>query len=235
MNVLEARGLASGYSHVPVLQDVDVVVGSGEIVGLLGANGAGKTTLLRTLAGVLRSAAGSIRVDGRDVSRLRPWDRVRIGLAHVQEGRHVFGAMTVDENLSVAALAAPHRRASIRSEVFELFPRLAERRSQLAGSMSGGEQQMLAIGRAMLCDPKVLLVDELSAGLAPVTATQLVDALVRIKERGVGILLVEQGPHLIADVVERVLLIEHGRIIAKGTFADLGGVAAIADRYLGVT
>ena len=231
---LVADDLRSGYAHVPVLVDVHLRVEPGEVVGLLGANGAGKTTLLRTLAGMLPARSGSIRLGDRDLTRASPWKRVRNGLAHVPEGRRIFGAMTVDDNLKAAALVAPARRREIRDEVFALFPRLAERTNQLAGSMSGGEQQMLAVGRALMCDPTMLMVDEMSAGLAPVVAQQLVDALVDISGRGRGVLLVEQSPHLIADVVERVYLLEQGRTVTTGSFADLGGADRLAELYLGV-
>jgi branched-chain amino acid transport system ATP-binding protein len=231
---LVVEGLRSGYAHVPVLVDVHLRVEPGEVVGLLGANGAGKTTLLCTLAGMLPARSGSIRLGDRDLTKTSPWKRVRNGLAHVPEGRRIFGAMTVDDNLKAAALVAPTRRREIRDEVYALFPRLAERTNQLAGSMSGGEQQMLAVGRALMCDPTMLMVDEMSAGLAPVVAQQLVDALVEISGRGRGVLLVEQSPHLIADMVERVYLLEQGRTVTSGRFADLGGADRLAELYLGV-
>ena len=222
-----------GYTRAPVLHSVNLEVGSDEIVGLLGANGSGKTTLLRTVIGVLRPWSGEISFEGARLGRSSPWHRARTGIGHVPEGRHVFSAMTVQENLDVAGLVAPSPRDR-RDRVFTLFPRLAERRRQRAGSLSGGEQQMLAIGRALMTNPRLLLVDEMSAGLAPVVAQQLVEGLVAIHHDGVGILIVEQNPQLISDIVTRVYLLERGGIVASGELNAIGGVDAVADRYLGV-
>jgi branched-chain amino acid transport system ATP-binding protein len=232
MSGLELLDVSVGYTHAPVLHGVSLTVGPHEIVGLLGANGAGKTTLLRTVAGVLRSWRGDVRLDDVSIARATPWRRVRAGIAHVPEGRHVFTAMTVEENLDVAGLVGSDP-AGTRARVVDLFPRLEERRRQLAGSLSGGEQQMLAIGRALMTEPRVLLVDEMSAGLAPVMSQSLVDGLVRIHDQGVGILIVEQSPELIAGIVSRLYLLERGRIVAGGTLEEIGGTRAIADLYLG--
>lgn len=231
---LIVESLSTGYTHAPILHDLSVAVGSGEIVGLLGANGAGKTTLLRSAAGLLPAWSGSVRLGDRTLTKARSWTRVRAGLAHVPEGRHVFTAMSVADNLAVAALSRSAGPRFRPKDAYELFPRLAERRPQAAGSLSGGEQQMLAIARALVTCPHVVLVDEMSAGLAPVISQHLVEALAEIRRLGVGILLVEQSPHLIADVVDRVYLLEHGRVAGEGTFADLGGLEAVADLYLGV-
>ena len=231
--VLEVAGLGGGYTKAPVLRSVDVVVHADEVVGLLGANGAGKTTLLRALSGSLPLCTGTVRVAGRDVTRLSPWARVRAGLVHVPEGRHVFGAMTVQENLQVAQLA--RRGAVPLDDVYSLFPKLAERRAQLAGSLSGGEQQMLVIGRALVTKPRVLVVDEMSAGLAPVMVDQLVDGLARLRGSGTAVLLVEQSPHFVAELVDRVYLLEQGGVVGSGTLAALGGAARLADMYLGVS
>jgi len=230
--LLHVDRLTTGYLHAPVLRDVSIDVGE-EIVAVFGANGAGKTTMLRALSGTVRTWSGRVSIEGRDLGRASPWRRVRLGLAHVPEGRHVFGAMTVRENLEVAGLAGDDRDAALES-VLTLFPRLGERSGQAAGSLSGGEQQMLAIGRALMTTPRVLLVDEMSAGLAPIVAQQLVDGLRRVSASGVGLLLVEQSPHLVADVVDRVYLLEQGRIVGEGTLEALGGVDAIADLYLGL-
>ncbi|HVM55343.1 MAG TPA: ABC transporter ATP-binding protein [Acidimicrobiales bacterium] len=230
MLALEVSGLTTGYVRAPVLRDVSFTLGD-EILGVLGANGAGKTTLLRALSGNLKSWSGSISLRGDLLGRATPWIRARRGLAHVPEGRHVFGALSVEDNLDVAALTG-RERAFTKQRVFELFPRLLERRSQLAGSLSGGEQQMLVIGRALLTGPSVLLVDELSAGLAPVTARELVESLAAIHREGVAMILVEQSPRLIADVVDRVIVLEHGGIGAEGTIDEIGGADGLADRYL---
>lgn len=233
-SLLSVNGLDVGYTRVPILNDVHLHVAPGEIVGILGANGAGKTTLLRAVAGILPRWAGSICLGDRDLSRAKPWARVRAGLAHVPEGRRVFSAMTVDDNLAVAALAARGRDGMRRDELFEIFPRLETRRRQAAGTLSGGEQQMLAIARALLTHPRLLLVDEMSAGLAPVVAHQLVTALGHIHHRGIGVVLVEQSPELIAEVVDRVYLLERGRVASEGTITELGGADGIAASYLGL-
>jgi branched-chain amino acid transport system ATP-binding protein len=230
MSVLEVLGLTTGYTRAPVLRDVSFTVGD-EILGVLGANGAGKTTLLRTLSGNLRPWSGTLSLHGHALGKATPWARARRGLAHVPEGRHVFGALSVEDNLDVATLTGRERRFT-KQRVFELFPRLLERRTQAAGSLSGGEQQMLVIGRALLTGPSVLLVDELSAGLAPVTARELVESLAAIHREGVAMILVEQSPRLIADVVDRVIVLEHGGIGAEGTIDEIGGADGLADRYL---
>lgn len=230
--LLEVDGLQGGYSRAPVLRDIRLTMGSGQVVGLLGANGAGKTTLLRALSGTLPVARGEIGLEGRSLRRLSPWARVKAGLAHVPEGRHVFGHMSVRDNLDAAALVA--RGAVARDHVYALFPRLRERADQAAGSLSGGEQQMLAIGRAMMTNPRVLVIDELSAGLAPILVEQLIASLAQLKGTGTSLLLVEQSPHFIAEIVDHVFLLEQGRIVGSGTLAELGGVDALADLYLGV-
>jgi branched-chain amino acid transport system ATP-binding protein len=215
-----------------VLRDIELDVGSNEIVGVLGANGAGKTTLLKALSGVLPVFSGEILLDGAALRKRSPWARVQAGLAHVPEGRHVFSAMSVRENLEVAALVSKGRIKC--EEVFELFPRLHERQAQPAGSLSGGEQQMLAIGRCLMNDPKVMLIDELSAGLAPRLVETLVEGLVRLRERKLAILMVEQSPHYIMNVVDRIYLLAQGSVAGEGTLDELGGADAIADLYLGV-
>ena len=230
---LAVEGLTGGYGPAPVIQGVSLAVEEGEIVGLFGVNGAVKTTVLRGLSGSLPVCRGSVTVDGRDVSGASPWRRVRNGLVHVPEGRHVFGAMTVRDNLNVAALV--RRRKLPVDDVYELFPRLAERAKQLAGNLSGGEQQMLAIGRALMTEPGVLLIDEMSAGLAPIIVPQLVAALRALRERGISVLLVEQSPHLVADAVDRVYLLDQGRVAGNGTLEELGGVERLAEMYLGVS
>ena len=229
-SVLSVDHLTTGYLRAPVLRDVTIDVGD-EIVAVLGANGAGKTTLLRALSGDLKAWEGSVSLDGRDLGRAPSWDRARLGLAHVPEGRHTFTAMTVADNLGVAGLV-DRDGAFTRERVYDLFPRLGERRNQLAGSLSGGEQQMLVVGRALMTGPRVLLIDEMSAGLAPVTARALVESLRAIRQQGVAMLLVEQSPHLIADVVDRVYVLERGTVAASGTVDDIGGVDGLAEMYL---
>jgi branched-chain amino acid transport system ATP-binding protein len=231
---LRVDGLTTGYLHAPVLRDITLEVGD-EIVAVFGSNGAGKTTLLRAISGTLRAWKGEVSSDGSSLGRLSPWRRVARGIAHVPEGRHVFAAMTVEENLEVAALAATRGSRGRRvdhSDVYELFPRLAERRRQRAGTLSGGEQQMLAIGRALATRPQVLLVDELSAGLAPVIAQSLVAGLAEVHRRGVALLLVEQSPQLVAGLVDRVYVLDHGRLATEGTLTEVGGVEGLARAYL---
>jgi ABC-type branched-subunit amino acid transport system ATPase component len=230
--ILKAEGLGGGYTKAPILRDVSFEIGSGEIVALFGANGAGKTTLLRALSGALPVFHGEVTLHDRRIDKLSIWNRARLGLAHVPEGRHIFSSMTVRENLETGALAG--RRRTTLDEVLDLFPRLAERQRQRAGTLSGGEQQMVAIGRALMSSPDALLIDEMSAGLAPVITHRLVEGLSHVRELGVAILLVEQAPHLVADVIDRAYLMEKGQIVAAGTLDELGGAAAIAELYLGV-
>jgi branched-chain amino acid transport system ATP-binding protein len=231
-STLELIGITGGYTNAPVLWDINLEVNAKEMVGVLGANGAGKTTLLRALSGSLPVCRGELRLDGCALGKLTPWARAKAGLVHVPEGRHVFGAMTVRENLDVAGLVRRH--AVSRDDVFDLFPRLREREGQPAGSLSGGEQQMLAIGRALMTEPRVLAVDEMSAGLAPVLVEQLVDGLAHLRERDTAVLLIEQSPHLIADAVDRVYLLDQGRIAGAGSLTELGGADRLAELYLGV-
>lgn len=231
--LLEADGLTAGYGGADVIRDISLRVNRHEMVGVLGANGVGKSTLLRALSGTLAPRTGVVRFDGADISKLASWRRARTGLAHVPEDRHVFAAMTVNENLDVAGLVSDDRETR-KLEVFDMFPRLAERSRQVASTLSGGEQQMLAIGRALMTSPRMLLVDEMSAGLAPVMTLQLVGALGRIREMGLGALLIEQSPNYLVGLVDRIYLMDAGRIIRHGTFDELGGVEALAEHYLGV-
>ena len=228
---LEVRGLTGGWTRAPVLHNVTLTVRPGEIVALFGANGAGKTTLLRGLSGTLPSCRGDVLLDGADISGASPWRRVRRGMAHIPEGRHLFPSMTVAENLQTGALAGT--RGSLE-DAYELFPRLRERQDQLAGTLSGGEQQMVAIARALMTSPRLLLIDEMSAGLAPVITERLVEGLATIRGRGVSILLVEQAPHMVARVIDRAYLLRHGATVGEGTLDQLGGVDALAELYLGV-
>ncbi len=215
-----------------VLDGVDLRVGRGEWVSVLGPNGAGKTTLLRALSGALPVVTGTVLLEGTAIGKDTIWSRARRGIAHVPEGRHVFKPMSVRENLQVGALAS--RTPTALDDVFELFPRLHERQQQPAGTLSGGEQQMLAVGRALMSNPKIMLIDEMSAGLAPIMTERLVDGLVQIRDRGVAVLLVEQAPHFVADVIHRAYLLERGKVVGAGALADLGGAEGIADLYLGV-
>ena len=230
---LSVRGLTGGYGKAVILRDIAIDVAPGEIVALFGANGAGKTSLLRGLCGALPVCRGEITLGDRRIDKLPTWTRTKLGLAHVPEGRHVFASMTVRENLDAGALTR-RRRVSL-DEVYDLFPRLRERERQKAGTLSGGEQQMVAVARALMSGPDIMLIDEMSAGLAPVITQRLVEGLRSIRDRGVGVLLVEQAPQLVADTVDRVYLVEQGRLVGEGTLDELGGADAIAELYLGVS
>ena len=230
--LFRTQRLTGGYGHAAVLRDINLEVRENEVVAVFGANGAGKTSCLRAISGTLPKCDGRVELDGVDLTSAKPWKRVAKGLCHVPEGRHVFPAMTVRENLEAAALVGRPRVSF--DDVYGLFPRLRERGSQLAGNLSGGEQQMLAIGRGLMCGPRLLAIDEMSAGLAPSTAHELVESLGALRDRGFGILLVEQSPHLVADLVDRVYLLESGRVVGTGRFADFGGPDGLADLYLGV-
>ena len=233
---LRATVESSRYGAVEVLRDIDVEVGEGEIVAVLGANGAGKTTLLRTLSGVLVQARAQITVDGHDISRLRAPARVRAGVVHVPEGRRVFVDLTVLENLEVPAFARraadADRRAGLE-RVFDLFPRLAERRGQRASALSGGEQQMLAIGRAMMSRPRLLMLDEPSMGLSPIMMNLIFTTLAELKAQGTTILLVEQNAQAALALADRAYVIETGSVVLEGSAAELSASEQVRKAYLG--
>ena len=230
--VLRVSSLSGGYSRALAIRDVTLDIQPGEIVALFGANGAGKSTLLRGLLGSLPHCTGRVELAGERIDGLKTWHRARLGLAHVPEGRHLFGSMSVRDNLELGAVAA-QSKPSIDA-VFELFPKLAERRAQDVATLSGGEQQMVAIGRALMSAPKVMVIDEMSAGLAPVITERLVDGLRKVRGSGVAMLLVEQAPQFVADLIDRAYLLDRGAIVNQGTLAELGGSAGIAEMYLGV-
>ena len=230
---LEVQALETGYGKAQVLFGVDLEVEAGELVALLGANGAGKTTLLRALSGLLRPWKGSVLLGGKDLRGLSPARRARLGLGHVPEGRQLFPLMTVEENLRLgAAFLAPGREKEGYERVYALFPRLAERRRQLAGTLSGGEQQMLAIGRALMGFPRILLVDEASLGLSPRLAEEVLLALKEVARGGVGVLLVEQNVALSLEVAERGYVLEHGRVVLEGPAQALAQDPRVREAYL---
>ena len=233
---LRAAVASSRYGAVEVLNDVTVDVGEGEIVAVLGANGAGKTTLLRTNSGVLVHARAEIVVDGHDLSRLSAPARVRAGVVHVPEGRRVFPDLSVLENLEVPAFARRagnvERQAGLE-RVFDLFPRLAERRTQRASALSGGEQQMLAVGRGLMSAPRLLMVDEASLGLAPATTEMMFAALARLGAEGLSILLVEQNARASLEIAARAYVLERGAVRLSGTAADLLHDDRVTSTYLG--
>ncbi|GGN02729.1 ABC transporter ATP-binding protein [Thermus composti] len=230
---LEVKDLATGYGKAQVLFGVSLEVKEGELVALLGANGAGKTTLLRAVSGLLRPWQGAVLLNGRDLKGLSPARRARLALGHVPEGRQLFPLMTVEENLRLgAAFLAPRREKEGYERVYALFPRLAERRRQLAGTLSGGEQQMLAIGRALMGFPQILLVDEPSLGLSPRLAEEVLLALKEVARGGVGVLLVEQNVALSLEVADRAYVMEQGRIVLEGSPQRLSADPRVREAYL---
>jgi len=230
---LEVKDLETGYGKAQVLFGVSLEVGEGELVALLGANGAGKTTLLRAASGLIRPWRGAVLLDGRDLKGLSPARRARLGLGHVPEGRQLFPLMSVEENLKLgAAFLAPGRAKEGYERVYALFPRLRERRRQLAGTLSGGEQQMLAIGRALMGFPRILLVDEPSLGLSPRLAEEVLLALKEVARGGVGVLLVEQNVALSLEVAERGYVLEHGRVVLEGPAQALAQDPRVREAYL---
>ena len=235
MSLLEVRALFGGYGRVEVLRGVDLDVGEGEIVALLGSNGAGKTTLNNTVSGVIAPFAGEVRFDGRDVTRARCRRVVEAGLIQVPDGRRVFPNLTVLENLELGAYArARERRARNLQRVFDVFPRLAERRTQKAGTMSGGEQQMLAIGRGMMAEPRLLILDEPSLGLSPLLVEELFALIGRLNRDGLAILLVEQNVAQSLEIANRAYVLENGTVRFDGTPAALLASDALRRAYLGI-
>jgi len=235
MPVLEVALNRAGYGPVTVLHDIGTLVDEGELVAILGANGAGKTTLLRTISGVLVRSDARISFAGADISRLPAHRRARLGMVHVPEGRHVFPGLTVEENLRVAALAVGNIASLDASyqRVHELFPVLEQRGEQQATSLSGGEQQMLAIGRGLMAAPRLLMVDEASLGLSPALTQQMFSALSRIREQGTAILLVEQNAKSALAVADRAYVLERGRVALAGPTSELVMDDRIAQLYLG--
>lgn len=234
--MLEIRQLDAGYGDVQVLRGVDMQVGEGEIVSLVGANGAGKSTLIRTVMGSLPALAGEVRFLGERISGLPAHLVARLGMAQVMEGRRLFGHMDVEDNLLVGADVLRDKRRSRENLewVYQLFPRLLERRRQLARSFSGGEQQMLAIGRALMTSPRLLLLDEPSIGLAPIMVKDIFDKLPLINARGITILLVEQDVHRSLSLAARGYVLEHGEIVMSGPGRDLLADEGLRRAYLGV-
>ena len=233
--MLELDGISVQYGKRPVLREVSLSVGAGQVVTLVGANAAGKTTTLRTIMGLKDPAAGTIRFDGADVTRLSTVDRVRKGLALSPEGRQIFPKFTVEENLIMGGYhrADRNRLEDDIARVCEMFPRLAERRSQKAGSMSGGEQQMLAIGRALISQPRCLLLDEPTLGLAPIIVDEIDRIIRRLAEGGMTILLAEQNAAMALGVADHAYVLESGRISLAGQAAVLKETAEIRKLYLG--
>jgi branched-chain amino acid transport system ATP-binding protein len=234
--MLELRSVDAGYGSFQALFGIDLDVKAGEAVGVIGPNGAGKTTLMRVISGLIRPSRGSIRMEGTDVVATPPHRIVGLGIAHVPENRRLFPRLTVDDNLRMGAFMQDARaKYAERLEfVFDLFPRMKERRSQMAGTMSGGEQQMCAIGRALMSGPKLLLLDEPSAGLAPLVVQQVFDLVKRIRGSGLTVLIVEQNVQQVLKVVDRAYLLEAGTIRASGTSTEMLATDTVKQAYLGV-
>jgi branched-chain amino acid transport system ATP-binding protein len=233
--LLAVQGLHAGYGETEVLRGIDLEVGAGEIVAVLGSNGVGKSTLNRTISGILRPHAGAIRFDGDAIEREKPSAIVARGLIHVPEGRRIFPNLTVRENLDLGSYRrAAERRSQNRERVFAIFPRLAERQSQHAGTLSGGEQQMLAIGRGLMAEPRLIILDEPSLGLSPLLVEELFALIAGIHADGVAILLVEQNVVQSLEVADRAYILAEGHFVMSGTAAEIGADPGLKRAYLGL-
>ena len=234
--MLNIEKLSSGYGRADVIHDIDIEVPKGHLVCIIGGNGAGKSTTMRTVSGMINATSGRVRLGGRDITNLPSHRIALLGLAHVPEGRKVFISMSVHDNLRLGAYGRADRGGVIRDldEIMELFPRLGERRGQLAGTLSGGEQQMLAIGRALMAAPEVLLLDEPSLGLAPKLVEEVYAIIGRLRRQGRTMLLVEQFANIALRVADVGYVIENGRIVLSGSGADLLNSARVRAAYVGV-
>jgi branched-chain amino acid transport system ATP-binding protein len=234
--VLALSDITAGYGSIPAVRDISIAVGEGEAVGLLGANGAGKSTTLRAISGLVRVSTGTITFLGRNISSLPAYEIAELGIAHVPEGRQVFPELTVKENLEIGAYVAKAKaeRSRTLDLVFNIFPVLAERRKQLAGTMSGGEQQMLAVGRGLMMKPRLLMLDEPSLGLAPVITDTTFEKIQEIHAMGTAILLVEQNVARALALVQRAYVLESGKITIHGSSGELTRNKHVQAAYLGI-
>ena len=233
--MLELHEIEVAYGNIRAIKGISLTVAEGELVTLIGANGAGKSTTLKTISGLLRPKAGTLLYRGQSLDRLPPHKIVALGISHCPEGRHVFGRLTVTENLKLGAVQRSDHE-SVRSDiehVYSLFPVLKERSAQLAGTLSGGEQQMLAIGRAMMNRPQLLLLDEPSLGLAPILVGLIFETISQLKREGTTILLVEQNARLALDIADRAYVMETGRVTLQGSAAELKHNPQVEHTYLG--
>ncbi len=233
--MLSAENLTSGYGRIEVLHGISIEVRAGEIVSLIGANGAGKSTLLRAISGIQPINAGEIIYDGKRIDRMPAHERVALGIAQVPEGRQLFAPLSVDDNLRLGAW--PRRKHGVESDldrIYALFPMLASRRREPAGTLSGGQQQMLAIGRALMAKPRLLLLDEPSLGLAPVLVQQIFDIICALRSEGITMLLIEQNARIALTVADRAYVLETGRITVSGSAAQVQSDRRVAEAYLGV-
>ena len=233
--VLSVEDLVVNYGKVEALRGLNLTVGDRETVSLLGNNGAGKSTTVSTISGVVRPVSGRITAFGQDITRAKPWDLVEMGIIHVPEGRRIFSRLTVHENLQIGGYTVSDAKVIAKriDEVYDLLPRLAERRTQHGGTLSGGEQQMLAIGRAMIAAPRLLMLDEPSMGLAPLMVAQVMDVVRSINEQGTAVLLIEQNARSALKVASRGYVIDSGVVTIEGTSAELSGDPRVVEAYLG--
>ena len=231
--MLKVENINVYYGQIHAIKDVSFEVHEGEIVSLIGANGAGKSTILKTISGLLRSKTGHITFKGEDISRTEAYKLVPKGLAHVPEGRRIFLQMTVKENLEMGAYTKGENMAEDIETVYKHFPRLKERQNQIAGTLSGGEQQMLAMGRAMMSHPDLLILDEPSMGLAPILVQGIFDIIKEFHKMGTTILLVEQNAEMALSIADRAYVLESGRVVLTGTGAELKASDQIKKAYLG--
>ena len=234
--LLKVENLNVYYGSIHAIKNLSFHVDEGEIVTMIGANGAGKTTTMHTISGLLRSRGGSITYDGKLISRMDAYKIVTLGLAQCPEGRRVFSGLTVHENLELGAYSRKDSKAAVQEDfemVFDMLPRLRERRNQLAGTLSGGEQQMLAMGRALMSRPKMLLLDEPSMGLSPLLVKEIFRTIVRVNESGVTVLLVEQNAKMALNIANRGYVIETGNITMEGKASDLADDPKVKQAYLG--
>ncbi len=234
--MLEVKGIDASYGDVEVLHDISFNVGQGEVVALIGANGAGKSTTLKTISGLLRPTKGDILFEGRSICDVAPHNLIGLGIAHVPEGRRLFSGMSIEENLVMGALKgdARDKREQTKEEVFDLFPRLRERRKQYAGTLSGGEQQMCAIARGLMSLPRLLMFDEPSLGLAPILVQEIFKIIERITSQGTTVLIVEQNVKQTLQIAERAYVLENGRVVMQGTGKELSDNEHVKNAYLGV-
>ena len=231
---LEVESIDAGYGPIGVLRSVSLSVGSGEVLGVLGRNGMGKTTLIRALSGLVIPTSGVIRFEGRDITRLKPHKRAALGITTVVQGRGMFPKLTVAENLKMGRMASGRAKRDRTEEVLDYFPRLHERLGQLAGTMSGGEQQMLAIGRGLMTDPRLMLLDEPSDGIMPTLVTQIAETLTRINHNeSMSIVLVEQNVPLVFAMAERCIILEKGQVVAGGTREEVSS-SELMQQYLAI-
>lgn len=231
--MLDIKNLNVSYGAVQAIRGVSLHVDDGEIVSLIGANGAGKTTILRTISGLEKADSGEIVFDGHDLRKTEPSRIITLKLAHVPEGRHIFAQMTVEENLEMGAYADSRDQEAAMADVYERFPRLKERRRQLAGTLSGGEQQMLAVGRALMAKPKMILMDEPSMGLSPLLVKEIFSIIKEVNKHGITILLVEQNAKMALSISNRAYVLETGRISIEGSAKELLNDERVKKAYLG--